>query len=140
MAIKQISAYIENKKGKMAEVVGQIAKENINIRAMSVADSTDFGILRLIVSEPDKAKDIIAKDTLVKENNVVAVKMSDSKGALYDILEALDEADINLDYSYASLSPKEHTAFVIFRVDDVENSEKILKQKGFELLEESDLN
>lgn len=138
MAIKQISAYIENKKGKMAEVIGKIADEGVNIRALSVADSGDFGILRLIVSEPDRTKEIIETDTLVKENSVVAVKMDDSKGALYSILKTLDEADINLDYSYASLSPKEHSAFVIFRVDDVESAETILEAKGFELLNDCD--
>ena len=139
MAIKQISAYIENKKGKMAEVIGKIANEGINIRAMSVADSGDFGILRLIVSDADKTRKIIAEDTLVKENSVVAVKMDDSKGALFGILKAFDESDINLDYSYASLSPKEYSAFAIFRVNDVDNAETILEQKGFELLKDTDI-
>lgn len=140
MAVKQVSVFIENKTGKMAEVVGQIADASINIRAMSVADTGDFGILRLILSDPDKAKDIIAKDTLVKENDVVAVKMHDREGALYGILKALGEEGINVDYAYASLSPKEHGAFGIFRVNDIGAAEAVLTKNGFELVHDHDLD
>ena len=94
MAIKQISVFVENKKGKLAEIIKTVSEANINIQAMSLADTKDFGILRLIVSDTDKALKLLSEDTIVKTTDVLAVKMDDIEGALYKVLQALDEADI----------------------------------------------
>lgn len=134
MAIKQISVFVENKKGKLAEIIKTVSEANINIQAMSLADTKDFGILRLIVSDTDKALKLLSEDTIVKTTDVLAVKMDDIEGALYKVLQALDEADINVDYSYAFTVHKELDAYVVFRVDSIDTAEKLLADKGFILL------
>ncbi|MCQ2543854.1 MAG: amino acid-binding protein [Lachnospiraceae bacterium] len=134
MAIKQVSVFVENKKGKLVEVIEKLAKANINIQAMSIADSKDFGILRLIVSDNDKAVALLEEDTIVKTTDVIAVKMDDIEGALYKVLQTLDKADINVDYSYAFTVHKELDAYVVFRVDNIADAEKILADNGFTLL------
>lgn len=134
MAIKQVSVFVENKKGKLVEVIEKLAKANINIQAMSIADSKDFGILRLIVSDNDKAVALLKEDTIVKTTDVIAVKMDDIEGALYKVLQTLDKADINVDYSYAFTVHKELDAYVVFRVDNIADAEKILADNGFTLL------
>lgn len=134
MAIKQISVFVENKKGKLAEIIKTVSEANINIQAMSLADTKDFGILRLIVSDTDKALKLLSEDTIVKTTDVLAVKMDDIEGALYKVLQALDEADINVDYSYAFTVHKELDAYVVFRVDSIDTAEKLLADKGFTLL------
>jgi len=139
MAIKQLSIFIENKKGQMADAVKKIADANINIRAMSVADSREFGILRVIVSDTDKAKALLSEDTLVKESDVIAVKMDDIEGALYKILKVLEDASINVEYSYAFTAGKTPGAYVVFRVDDVAGAENILSDKGFTFITKEDI-
>lgn len=134
MAIKQISVFVENKKGKLAEIIKTVSEANINIQAMSLADTKDFGILRLIVSDNDKALKLLSEDAIVKTTDVLAVKMDDIEGALYKVLQALDEADINVDYSYAFTVHKELDAYVVFRVDNIDTAEKLLADKGFTLL------
>ena len=134
MAVKQISVFIENKKGMLSNAVKIISDADINIRAMSIGDSKDFGILRMIVSETDKAKDILSADTIVNETSVVAVKMDDKQGALYKILKVLEENSINIEYTYAFTAHGDLSAYVVFRVDEVETAEKLLKEKGFETL------
>lgn len=139
MAVKQLSVFIENKKGQMAEAVKKIADSKINIRAMSVADSRDFGILRLIVTDTEKAKELLSEDTLVKVSDVVAVKMEDVEGSLYGILKVLEDAAVNVEYSYSFTAGKTPAPYVVFRVDDVVAAEKLLADKGFSLITEADI-
>ena len=139
MAIRQLSVFIENRKGQMADVVKSIADAKINIRAMSVADSKEFGILRLIVSDVEKAAKLLAEDTIVKTTDVIAVKMEDSEGALYQVLKVLEGAGINVEYSYAFTAPKDAGAYVVFRVSDVAAAEKEMSAKGFTLITEKDI-
>lgn len=139
MAIKQLSVFIENKKGQMADAIKKISDAQINIRAMSVADSRDFGILRLIVSDTDKAKVLLSNETLVKETDVIAVKMDDIEGALYKVLNVLEDASINVEYSYAFTAGNNSGAYVVFRVDDVTTAEKLLADRGFAFAAESDI-
>ena len=102
MKVKQISVFLENKKGRLYEAVDSLAKANLNIRALSIADTSEFGILRLIVPEPDKAKKVLEKNGFtVRENNVIAVGVSDQPGGLSDALKVLNEAQINVEYLYA---------------------------------------
>ncbi len=116
--IKQISVFIENKPGRLAEVTGLLSEAGINIHALSIADTTDFGILRMIVSECDKAKKVLKDNGLtVRMTDVVAVAVNDSVGSLHDILVQLEKADIAIEYMYAftSRSPK-HEAMIILRL------------------------
>ncbi|MCF0143682.1 MAG: hypothetical protein HUJ79_00995 [Firmicutes bacterium] len=137
MAIKQLSVYIENKPGTLAGIVKDIADEDINIRAMSLADTTDFGVLRLITSDTAKLKDYFAEKAIVNITDVVAVKMDDKAGALGTILSYIGDAGISIDYMYAFTGAKALSAYVVLRVDDNEAVEKILRDKGVDTLDEA---
>ncbi len=140
MAITQLSAFLENTPGTLCETVAAITKAGINIRALSVADTKDFGILRIIVSDIEKTKAAISDDTLVKETPVIAVKMADKAGALNDILKILEAAGINVEYVYAFTGAVQGNAYVVFRVDDVEQAEKTLNENGIHTLNDEDIN
>lgn len=138
MAIKQLSVFIENKKGKLSDAVKAISEAEINIRAMSIGDSNDFGILRLIVSDTEKAKAILSESTIVNVTDVIAVKMDDKEGALYTILKVLEEASINVEYTYAFTAPGAG-AYVVFRVDNVADAEKEFASKGIKTLQDEEM-
>lgn len=139
MAIKQLSIYVENKPGEMAKVVRAISGAGINIRAMSLADTKDFGVLRLIVSDPDKMKEILAEDTIVTTTQVIAVEMDDKEGALYNVLQVLEENSINVEYMYAFTGTVPNKAYVVLRVDDLAEAESILTAKGIPMLTEESM-
>ena len=139
MAIKQLSIYVENKPGEMAKVVRAISGAGINIRAMSLADTKDFGVLRLIVSDPDKMKEILSEDTIVTTTQVIAVEMDDKEGALYDVLKVLEDASINIEYMYAFTGTVPNKAYVVLRVDDLAEAESILNAKGIPMLTEDSM-
>lgn len=134
MAIKQLSVFVENKQGNLSDTAKVLADADINIRAMSIADAKDFGILRLIVSDCDKAKELLSEDTIVSITDVIAVKMDDKQGALYKILKVLEDGQINIEYTYAFTAHINLDAYVVFRVDDVDVAEKLLNEKGFATL------
>lgn len=139
MAIKQLSIFIENKEGKLSDTIKIISDADINIRALSIGDSQDFGILRLIVSDTEKAIGLLKEDYIVKETEVIAVKMDDKEGALYKILKVFEDAKINVEYTYAFTAPK-LGAYVVFRVNDVKSAEELLTKDGFTFVSEGDLN
>ena len=138
MAIKQLSVFIENKKGKLSDAAKIISQAGINIRAMSIGDSDDFGILRLIVSDTKSAYDLLSEYTLVKLTDVIAVKMNDKEGALYRVLRALEEAEINVEYTYA-FTARDLGAYVVFRVNNVDEAERVLSEKGCALMTEEEI-
>ena len=140
MAVRQLSVFIENKHGRLSEAIRNISESDVNIRALSIGDSTDYGIVRMIVSDLDKARDLLGENILSKITSVVAVKMDDREGALYKILRTLEEAEINLMYTYAFTSSKQFGAYVVLRVDDVEATEKLLKERGFELATDEEIS
>lgn len=140
MAVNQLSVFIENKHGRLSEAIKGISKSDVNIRALSIGDSQDFGIVRMIVSDIDKAKEILGSDFICKVTPVVAVKMDDKGGALYKILQALEEQEINVKYTYAFTSNKEFGAYVVLRVDDVEATETVLSDKGFRLATDDEIS
>ncbi|MBQ3517534.1 MAG: amino acid-binding protein, partial [Lachnospiraceae bacterium] len=118
MSVKQISIFIENKKGKLAQATKFIASHNINLRALSIADTQDFGILRIICEDPDKANEVLREGGfLTTTTKVLAAPISDEPGSLASILEVLSEANVMVEYTYAFLSEK-HGAYMILRVDD----------------------
>lgn len=136
MSIKQISVFIENKTGKLAEVTRYIAENNVNMKALSVADTHDFGILRIICEDHDSAVKVL-KDGgyVVAETEVLAVEIPDRPGSLAGILEVLAKADIAVEYTYAFLSVKNiGHAYMIFRVDNNENAKSALISEGFNVV------
>ncbi len=138
MSVKQISVFIENKTGKLAEVTKYIADNNVNMKALSVADTHDFGILRIICEDHTTALNVIKDGGYVAtETEVLAVEIPDSPGALAEILEVLAKADIAVEYTYAFLSVKNlGHAYMIFRVDDNEKA-KLALNGNFNVVEDT---
>lgn len=139
MAIKQVSVFVENKAGKLADIVKTIGEANINIRALSIADTQEFGILRLIVSDTDKAKEVLSEDSIVSLTDVVAAKMDDKVGALESILLCLADAGIGIEYMYAFTATGNLGAYVVLRVNDNAAAEKALTDKGIAVLSEEEM-
>lgn len=140
MAIQQLTVFLENKQGKLAEVTRLLAKNGIDLRALSIADTAEFGILRLIVSDTEKAKQILAADgTLVQITEVVGVRLSDQPGELAEVLSALDEKGVNVEYLYAFLTRTENSAYVVLRVADNTAAEETLQKAGFRLVGAADI-
>lgn len=138
MAVKQLSVFVENKPGKLLDTVKSLADSKINIRAMSIADTKDFGILRLIVSDIDAAKSALSDAVLFNVTEVVAVEMKDESGAIYEILSVLSDAGINIEYMYAFTAPVDTGAYVVLRVDDNKSAADALGAKGINVLDSID--
>jgi len=131
LKIKQLSIFLENRKGRMRKALDVLANSKINIRALSIADTSDFGILRLIVPEPERAQKILEDNNfVVKMGEVIAVEMSDKPGGLSTILGILDESNINLDYLYAFVDEKEERAIVLLHPEDIDSGVKALLKGG----------
>jgi hypothetical protein len=131
MKVEQISIFLENKAGRLAEVTGILGEANINIRALSLADTSDFGILRLIVNDHEKAKQILKEHGFtVGRTEVVAVEVEDRPGGLNRILRILFEAGINVEYMYAFVQQSGQNAVLIFRFDDIDNAVDVLTRDG----------
>ncbi len=140
MKIKQISVFLENKRGRLLEATESLAKAGINIRALSIADTSEFGILRLIVPESEKAKEVLENSNFtVRENDVIAVGVSDSPGGLASILRILNDAGINVEYAYAFVQKSGEKAVVVLRIEDPETGIKALREKGVMLLSSLDV-
>ena len=140
MAIKQLSVFVPNEAGELVKITDALEKANIDIRAMSIADTQDFGILRLIVSDTDKAKATLTEsECLATTNEVVTVAISDEPGALSKVLHILSENNVSLEYMYAFIASETDSAFVVLRVEDNEKAETILKNKGIRIITDDDI-
>lgn len=141
MAIKQLTVFVENRKGTMVSVTDILSRNNVNIRALSIAETQDFGILRLIVNDNDTAlKALEEKDYLIKAIEVVGVKIGDAPGKLTAALDVLDKAGINVEYLYAFMTRTEKHAYVVLRVEDNAAAEKVLEDAGFHLITDADVS
>ena len=136
MKVEQISIFIENKSGRLAEITRILGDAGINIRALSLADTSDFGILRLIVNDVEKAK-LVLKDKgfTVSKTEVVAVEVPDRPGGLSAILQTLDAERINVEYMYAFVERCGGNAVIIFRFDETDKAIATLTGKNFNILE-----
>jgi len=140
MSLKQLTVFVENKQGTLVAITDTLAKHDINIRALSIADTQDFGILRLIVTDYDKAeKTLMDEGFLVKSTLVVGVKIGDQPGKLSNALGVLDKEGINMEYLYAFMSRTEKHAYVVLRVADNDHAEKALEDAGFHLISDADV-
>ena len=141
MAIKQLSVFVENKEGKLREITDILAKAGIDIRALSIADTSEFGILRLIVRDPHKAKALLEKNGFVATiNDVVGVEINDRPGGLAEIVRLFAERDINMEYMYAFLTRTENKAYLVVRVDDASEVENLLESEKIRILTPADLD
>ena len=139
MAITQLSAFLENTPGTLYQAVSTISDAGVNIRALSVADTSDFGILRIIVSDVEKTKEVLSDNIICTETQVIAVKMSDEAGSLKNILAIIQSTGVNIEYVYAFTSSVAGSAYVVLRVDDVEGAEEVLARGGIKTLTDQDL-
>jgi hypothetical protein len=138
MLVKQISIFLENKSGRLAEVTKTLGENDIDISALSIADTTDFGILRLIVNKPEKAERILKENGfMVSCTEVIAIGVEDKPGGLAAALDILDREGIGIEYMYAFVSKKEDEALVILRVEGPEKAAKVLQDKGISVLSSS---
>jgi hypothetical protein len=136
MAIKQISVFLENTTGRLSEVTGTLAKAKINLRAISIADTADFGILRLIVNDHEEAlKALNEKGYTTRISDVVAVEIEDTPGSLAGVMELFQESKINIEYLYASLEGKTGKAVVIFKLEDYAKGVEIIKENKLLMVE-----
>lgn len=135
MSLLQISVFLENKPGSFAQVADLLSRNNINMRAMSVAETDRFGILRMIVDEYEKTAAVLTDNGYVfKEVPVLGIEVEDKPGSLVTILNILREEQINLEYMYAFITSKKDSAYLVFRVDDPDKTTDILHNKGYHLL------
>ena len=131
MRVEHISVFLENKAGRLAEVARILSEAGVNIRALSLADTSDFGILRLIVNDNAKAKEALrANGFTVGKTDVVAVEVTDRPGGLYKILDILTRANVNVEYMYAFVQQSGDNAVIIFRFDNLDEAVKILTENG----------
>ncbi len=141
MQVEQISVFLENKTGRMAEVTAILAEAGVNIRALALADTSDFGILRLIVDNNDRANSVLKDNGFtVGRTDVVAVEVEDRPGGLNRILEILRGAELNVEYMYAYVRHSGRDAVMIFRFDNVSAAIDVLKNNGISILEKEQLD
>jgi hypothetical protein len=135
MEIYQVSVFVENKSGKLADITDVLSENGINIRALSIADTADFGILRIIVEDPVSTEKILIEHGFtVTLTKVIGARISDTPGGLSYVLRILSDAGIGIEYLYAFIEKTADRASVILRVDNDEKAEKILADKGVELI------
>lgn len=138
MRVEQIAVFLENRSGRLAEITSVIAENNINIRALSVADTADFGILRLIVDKVEEAeKALKEKGFTVGKTTVIAVEVPDRTGGLAEVLDCVQKIGLNVEYMYAFVNKTGENAVLIFRFDDMTMAIDSLQANGFTILESS---
>ena len=141
MALKQLTVFVENKQGTVVYVTDALANNNINIRALSIAETEGFGILRLIVDNQATAESVLAEaGYLIKTTDVVGVKIGDAPGKLSGALKVLNEAGINMEYLYAFMSRTERHAYVVLRVENNAEAEAALENAGYHIITDADVN
>lgn len=141
MTVKQLSVFIENRLGRLSAVTKILGDNDVNIRAMSLADTKDFGILRLIVDDFDKAVSALKKEGFsVTSTQVLAVEINDRPGGLAEAMKALYNDNISVEYMYSAfINTKENTAYLILRVENVTAAQEALTDAGFALISQQEL-
>ncbi len=141
MTVQQISVFVENKPGQLAEFSNILRKNDVDMRALSIAEAKDFGILRIIVDDSYRAACVLKEAGYVfSMTKVIAVAVPDEPGSLFNILDILKENGINLEYTYAFITRKTDTAYMIFRVADNDKAIEALSSKGIRLISQDELS
>ncbi len=140
MGIRQLSIFIENKKGRLTKIAKIISSAGIDIRAISVADTSGFGILRIIVDDPDRAKNVLQKSNIiVSVTNVIAVEIKDKPGEFYRVMSILSDNDIGVEYMYAFISREKNKAFIILKIENEDKAVEVLKDNDVCLLNKNQI-
>ena len=141
MFIKQISVFVENRNGAIMEITSALRDADVNIRALSIADTSDFGIVRLIVNKTDEALKALREENMtVSVTDVIAVSVGDTPGSFHMALEALYDGSVMIEYSYAFVAPVGGGATVILRCREPDLAADLLQKKGLKLLSQADVN
>lgn len=136
MAIRQISVFVENTAGRLAEITGILAGAGVNLRALTIADTADFGILRLVADNPEKALAVLQEHKFTaRSTDVIGIEVDDQPGALAKILKLFSETGVNIEYLYASLGQSNQMAVVIFKVQNMAHGLKIVAENHLKLVE-----
>ena len=131
VAIKQISIFMENKPGRMARVAKTLSEAKVNMRALTIAEAGDFGVIRMVVDDTDRGYRMLREEGFtVSETDVLAVEIQDTPGGLYKIVKTLGDNNINMDYAYAFVTAKAERAMLILRVDDTKRAAQVLQEAG----------
>lgn len=140
MFIKQLSIFVENNPGRMISIIRSLEEWHIDIRALSLSDTSDFGILRLIVSDPERACEALRqKGSTVRITEVLGIGIADRPGGLGKAVQLLSDRGVNIEYMYAFTSPFNNNAYVILRVEDNEQAAQVLQEGGIEMLSPDDV-
>jgi hypothetical protein len=140
MKIQQISVFLENKPGRLAHVALVLRDNKINIRALTIADTSDFGILRMIVNKPELANDVLKKAGFtVKINTVIAVEIDDREGIFYDIMDMCDKKALNIEYTYSFVEQYSNKAILFLRIENVDAAIEEFKKNGYTLLTDEEV-
>ena len=135
MAVNQVSVFLENKVGRLAEITRVLGEKGVNIRALSIADTTEFGILRMILTQPDEVRGILEEAGFtVSETEVIVVEVPDEPGGLARVLASLRKAKINMEYLYAFVAPRGKNALVVMKVEKIEEARELLEEKKVKIL------
>ena len=135
MRVEQIAIFLENKSGRLSEITGVLAKNNINIRSLSLADTADFGILRLIVDKVAEAERVLKEGGFtVGKTHVIAVEVPDRVGGLASVLKVIEKAELNVEYMYAFVNKSDENAVMIFRFEEIDEALETLKKAGITTL------
>ena len=140
MFIKQLSIFVENKFGRLEAIIDCLSKNNINLRALSLADTADYGVLRVIVDDADKAKAALSEIGVIsKLTDVVAVYLDDRSGGLASVLSVLKDEEVGVEYMYAFLGRKEGKALMVLKADDEQKAERVLTDNNIPMATQSDI-
>lgn len=138
--LNQISVFAENKKGRLAAIMKLINDSGIDVRSLTIADTTDFGIVRMIVSDADHALKVFRDNNCIASvAKVLAFTINDKAGAMYDVVKLLDDNDVNIEYCYSLMGKRENMADIVIKTNETEKAEKILRDNSIELISTEDI-
>ncbi len=140
MGIRQLSVFVENKKGSLHEITNVLAKAGVDLRSMCIADTSDYGIVRIIADDPVRAKEVLEKEGhIANVRTVTAFAVPDTPGGLAEVLNLLEDNGVNIEYLYALVTKTVGKAYAVTRTDAPERAEEILTANGIELLGEDNI-
>ncbi|MDO5576728.1 MAG: ACT domain-containing protein [Fibrobacter sp.] len=140
MKVQQISVFLENKAGRLAKVASVLKENGVNIRALTVADTSDFGILRMIVSQPEKAFDVLREAGFtVRQNPVIAVAIMDKDGLFFEIMDLCDKNGLNIEYTYSFVEQSSNRAILFLRFENTDKAITVFSENGYKILSSEEI-
>lgn len=136
MKLTQISVFLENRKGRLYDICSMLGQANVNIRALTIAETESFGVLRMVVDKPDRAIDLFRRNSITaNQTEVVAVEVPDKPGGLAEVLKTLSDSEVNVEYMYGFVEKHTENALLVFRFDNPEKANQVLKAAGISVVD-----